>query len=501
MRRKKLLITENEVVWSNTKAGEHSFAGGEEERGRSEQSACVGDASRSSTTSSSVLRQTLQCLQLSVQLARSSLHNPAKQNHNTSRIGGQPNREERILSSTKKVLFSLRLAMERAVELVRATAETIFWLIRRFVVGLILFLARGVAWATGGDGRRSGVYCHGQVEAIVKAREDQLASKFEGLWKERELEKEQEVEVARETCRAKAKELKKLKTEITESKEERSRLLDLVKSSESARDEAKEESGKSKARSAKELYSVSLREAEKYLTFLKFMSTEFLQDSDVLNDLIAEQKIFVDRIRKDPYHTRECEPTKLFNVHCPNQPDYDNLRMDVQKKLAKISNSSHLNGTNYLGYGGNGMSDVLKQLIGQVQQFVPNLSDGEVYEKIICIKAKNRGSLQGLTVRKIVDIISAEVSNADAGGDSDDSSTASADSLGQCAICIEPMYSSPIGSGVNDAKLQTLDSCRHTFHEDCIKKWLAKKHECPCCRKYALPELEYPPLATKKLLF
>ena len=26
----------------------------------------------------------------------------------------------------------------------------------------------------------------------------------------------------------------------------------------------------------------------------------------------------------------------LFNVHCPNQPDYDNLRMDIQKKLAKV---------------------------------------------------------------------------------------------------------------------------------------------------------------------
>ena len=33
---------------------------------------------------------------------------------------------------------------------------------------------------------------------------------------------------------------------------------------------------------------------------------------------------------------RDVEPTKLFKVHCPNKPDFDNLRMDIQKKLAKV---------------------------------------------------------------------------------------------------------------------------------------------------------------------
>ena len=63
----------------------------------------------------------------------------------------------------------------------------------------------------------------------------------------------------------------------------------------------------------------------------------------------------------------------------------------------------------------------------------PDLSDIEVYEKILAIKASNRGSLAGLTGRKVVDIISAEISGG-GGVDSDEdggSSTASGDSLGQ----------------------------------------------------------------------
>lgn len=489
---RKKLISDSEVVWSNTKAGERS---GAEEKERGVGSSSSGaDASRKDTTSTSVLSQTLQCLQLRVvpsDWANSYLNHSQVIGHPTTAEG-----RERIRAASKKVLLSLRLAMERAVECVRSMAETIFCLITKFVVGLILFLARGVSWATGGDGQRSGVYCHRQVEDIVAMREAELSSKFEGMWKEREMEKEQEVEEAKASCRAKAKELKKLKTEITEGKEEKVRLMDLVKSTEKSREEAVQESGKVKARAAKELYSVSLAEAEKYLAFLKFMSTELLQDSDVLSELITEQKIFVDRIRKDPYHTRECEPTKLFNVHCPNQPDYDNLRMDIRKKLAKISNSHLLSGSNYQLASAGAIPDVLRRLIGQVQAAIPDLSDVEVYEKILCIKAKNRGSLQGLTVRKVVDLISADVN-----ADSDDSSTASADSLGQCAICIEPMYGTGSGPAGMDSRLQTLDGCHHTFHEDCIKQWLAKKHECPCCRKYALPELEYPPLSTKKLLF
>ena len=76
--------------------------------------------------------------------------------------------------------------------------------------------------------------------------------------------------------------------------------------------------------------------------------------------------------------------------------------------------------------------DVLRRLIGQVQQVFPDLSDIEVYEKILAIKASNRGSLAGLTGRKVVDIISAEISSGGVFSDEDGgSSTASGDSLGQ----------------------------------------------------------------------
>merc|ERR1712226_1502926 len=138
------------------------------------------------------------------------------------------------------------------------------------------------------------------------------------------------------------------------------------------------------------MYAVTLGEADNFLAFLNFLSEEFLPDSDVLSELIAEQKIFVERIKKDPIYKRDCEPTKLFKVHCPNKPDFDNLRMDIQKKLAKVSSevTMHDSPTSRI-------PDVLRRLICQVQQVFPDLSDVEVYEKILAIKASNRGSLAG----------------------------------------------------------------------------------------------------------
>merc|ERR1719322_1396530 len=44
-----------------------------------------------------------------------------------------------------------------------------------------------------------------------------------------------------------------------------------------------------------------------------------------------------------------------------------------------------------------------------------------------------------------------------------------------CAICIEPM-------NPNESKLTSMEGCGHTFHDDCIRTWLTKKQQCPCCR-------------------
>ena len=42
-----------------------------------------------------------------------------------------------------------------------------------------------------------------------------------------------------------------------------------------------------------------------------------------------------------------------------------------------------------------------------------------------------------------------------------------------CSICLEKI--------VNDDKHIT--SCNHTFHEECITKWMSLNHNCPLCRK------------------
>ena len=100
-------------------------------------------------------------------------------------------------------------------------------------------------------------------------------------------------------------EIKKLSKEITDEKNENSRLVDMVRCAEEAKGEASKEVAKAKARMAKEMYAVTLGEAEKYLAFLNFMSEEFLRDSsDVLSDLTNEQKIFVERITNDPIFKR-----------------------------------------------------------------------------------------------------------------------------------------------------------------------------------------------------
>lgn len=43
-----------------------------------------------------------------------------------------------------------------------------------------------------------------------------------------------------------------------------------------------------------------------------------------------------------------------------------------------------------------------------------------------------------------------------------------------CSICLEKI--------VNDDKYIT--SCNHTFHEECIARWMLLNHNCPLCRKH-----------------
>ena len=58
-----------------------------------------------------------------------------------------------------------------------------------------------------------------------------------------------------------------------------------------------------KARMSKEIYCVTLGEAQKYLTFLNFIGEEFIK-SDAIREQLEEQKIFVERIEQNPNYKR-----------------------------------------------------------------------------------------------------------------------------------------------------------------------------------------------------
>lgn len=51
--------------------------------------------------------------------------------------------------------------------------------------------------------------------------------------------------------------------------------------------------------------------------------------------------------------------------------------------------------------------------------------------------------------------------------------------LGDCAICLTQF-------NIKDVVKQL--GCKHSFHLDCINKWLSKNtHSCPCCRYECFP--------------
>ncbi|KAK9936306.1 hypothetical protein M0R45_013154 [Rubus argutus] len=51
-----------------------------------------------------------------------------------------------------------------------------------------------------------------------------------------------------------------------------------------------------------------------------------------------------------------------------------------------------------------------------------------------------------------------------------------------CAICLEEYE--------RKDKCAMLHECRHTFHHECLRKWLAKKTSCPLCRRRLYTNIE-----------
>lgn len=58
----------------------------------------------------------------------------------------------------------------------------------------------------------------------------------------------------------------------------------------------------------------------------------------------------------------------------------------------------------------------------------------------------------------------------------------------ECSICLENLDLSALASNLNN--IYTLD-CNHSFHKNCITKWLETKLTCPLCRAPIKPLKRY----------
>lgn len=45
----------------------------------------------------------------------------------------------------------------------------------------------------------------------------------------------------------------------------------------------------------------------------------------------------------------------------------------------------------------------------------------------------------------------------------------------KCSICLSPLHK-------HNKRIIHLEKCLHSYHDNCIYKWLQKKNTCPCCR-------------------
>lgn len=60
----------------------------------------------------------------------------------------------------------------------------------------------------------------------------------------------------------------------------------------------------------------------------------------------------------------------------------------------------------------------------------------------------------------------------------------------ECGICWDVIHVTSLSSvwqrvksGLFGSKKGVITNCGHTYHSSCLKKWVAKKQECPMCRK------------------
>ncbi|KAG8232155.1 hypothetical protein J437_LFUL012382 [Ladona fulva] len=156
-----------------------------------------------------------------------------------------------------------------------------------------------------------------------------------------------------------------------------------------------------------------------------------------------------------------------------------------------------------------------KKLFTELKKAYPSRSEDELWYAVVSVRRNNKNSLSGLPIKRIVALAGnvldwwPEPSEgsmgldkfigwaADAANPSEESSRGAQKSVwssatlspkseaekDDCCICLQTM-SSP----------KTELNCTHTFHTECIRKWLSKESVCPICRKFTRMADEFPSL-------
>lgn len=110
---------------------------------------------------------------------------------------------------------------------------------------------------------------------------------------------------------------------------------------------------------------------------------------------------------------------------------------------------------------------------GDEQQ--PEVSEEERKEFVEKSLSTTRVVAHSTSLCSVVDESSADLLVAHASGQDAETSTTSS-ALSPCHICLERFVVD------EEVSWSNVSSCLHTFHKACIKEWMMKHDDCPCCR-------------------
>ncbi|XP_071440575.1 uncharacterized protein [Hetaerina americana] len=181
--------------------------------------------------------------------------------------------------------------------------------------------------------------------------------------------------------------------------------------------------------------------------------------------------------------------------------------------------STHSVQSTHSSSGGNArpLSNFQKLLI-ELKRCYPSRSDDELFSAIKLARRKNRNTLSGLTIEKIVGMVGnvlgwwPEPVDGAMGLDKFMGWASDVTPAGEtfCSNTKGHQHSAWIASGSSPNKgvekidccicLQEMSEpktdliCSHSFHTHCIRQWLSKESVCPICRKFTRMPDEFPTL-------